>query len=126
MALAALILASCAAPAPPQPVQSALSSAVVTAESPTSLPVATSTVPSNTATASPTPGARLLIDDSLQAGVARIASGFIGTGRNPALSVGLVRRDPQTGELAAMLLNFGTTAKDGGQPVDLNAVAVKP
>jgi CubicO group peptidase (beta-lactamase class C family) len=42
--------------------------------------------------------------------------------RNPGLSVALIRRNPQTGQLEMMLLNFGSTAKDGAEPVDSNTV----
>src|SRR5512135_488536 len=80
--------------------------------SPTPVPAA--------ATATPTPELPAFSNDEMQAQVTRIASGFIDTGRDPALSVALVRRDPQTGQLQALMLNFGTTAKDGGTPVDSN------
>lgn len=73
-------------------------------------------------TASSTPGLPMLTDQALQNQVARLAGGFTDTGRNPGLSVAIVKRDPQTGQLQAMLLNFGTTAKGGGQPVDSGTV----
>jgi CubicO group peptidase (beta-lactamase class C family) len=71
---------------------------------------------------SPGPTLRPLVDAALQSHVEGIGTAFVDTGMNPGLSVALVQRNPRTRQLEAMLLNFGTAEKDGGNPVDSNTV----
>jgi serine-type D-Ala-D-Ala carboxypeptidase/endopeptidase len=88
----------------------------------TPLPTETPTRVAATPPASPTPGLSLFTDDDTQASVGHLAAQFMKSARNPGLSVAVIKRDPQSGRLEAMLMNFGTTAKDGGKPVDSNTV----
>lgn len=87
----------------------------------TPLPVASATA-TQIPTLVPTPGLPLFSDDHLKSQIDRLASAFLKNTRNPGLSIAVVTRDPQTGQLEAMLLNYGTTAKDGGQPVTSDTV----
>ncbi len=87
----------------------------------TPLPVASATA-TQTPTPVPTPGLPLFSDDYLKSQIDRLAASFLRNNRNPGLSIAIVIRDPQTGQLEAMLLNYGTTAKGGGQPVTSDTV----
>ncbi len=51
-----------------------------------------------------------------------LAEHFLSQGTNSALSVGIVERDPQTGRLEAMTLDYGKTSKRNGQPVTPDTV----
>ena len=79
--------------------------------SPTDIPIATST-----------PVIPQADNETIKAQVDKLAAWFIGQGRNPGLGVAIVVRNPQTGVLEATLLNYGTTAKDNGQPVTSDTV----
>lgn len=61
-------------------------------------------------------------NETIKAQVDKLAAWFIGQGRNPGLGIAIVVRNPQTGVLEATLLNYGTTAKDNGQPVTSDTV----
>ena len=87
-------------------------------DTPTVAPLATETDEPPTST----PGISLLNDDILKDQVDRLAAGFLGRARNPGLSVSVVLRDPGSGQLKAMLLNYGTSFKDGKVPVDSETV----
>ncbi len=83
---------------------------------PSPTPAATSTSTA-TPTATPIAGVPELSDAALQSQIDGIARAFLGTGRSSALGVAVVLRDRGTGQLRAMLLDYGTSVKDGGQPV---------
>ena len=90
---------------------------------PTNTPLPVATAPATqTPTLVPTPGLPLFSDDHLKSQIDRLATAFLKNNRNPGLSIAVVIRDPQTGQLEAMLLNYGTTAKGGGQPVTSDTV----
>ncbi len=114
-------LAACTA-LPPSAATAPVSPAVATV---TVLPSPTELPPSPTSTAvpstpAPTPTAAIagFHDDAIQAQVDKLAAYFLGQGTESGLSVGIVVRNPQTGRLEAMMLNYGRTAKSSGQPVD--------
>jgi D-alanyl-D-alanine-carboxypeptidase/D-alanyl-D-alanine-endopeptidase len=121
-----MLLAACSPipSVPPQPSIQAMPTAPATADlpTPTRIESPTATQVADTPTATPPPALPIFSDDEIQAQVKRVAAGFIGGGKNPGLSVALVKRDPQTRQLQAMLLDFGSTAKGGGVPVDSNTV----
>ncbi len=122
---AAMILAGCS----PMSVRSAslpgdaaVQTATQTVVNSTPLPTDSPTPLADTPTASPTPGLTYFSDDDIQNGVGRLASNFLHQTRNPGLSVAVIRRNPQSGELEALLLNYGTAARDGGGPVNSNTI----
>ncbi len=51
-----------------------------------------------------------------------MAAGFLGTGKSSGLGVAVVVRDPATGQLQAMLLSYGTSAKDQGSDITPDTV----
>ena len=69
-----------------------------------------------------TPEISTLNDDVLRDQVDRLAAGFLRSTRNPGLSVSVVLRDPGSGQLKAMLLNYGTAFRDGADPVNSDTV----
>lgn len=123
--LVALILAGCEAgnanPVQLQLPATAETSAWVTL-TPSAAPSPAATPLADPPTASPTAALQVLADNELQNQVSRAAAAFMKGGRNPGLSVAIVTRNAQTGALEAMLLNFGATAKDGGQPIASDTV----
>ncbi len=105
-------------------------SGVATTDSPSPTPspipatptLATSTpLPTATATSVPTPtpiaGIPAFTDPDLKSEIDHLASSFLSTGMSSGLGVAVVLRDPATGQLRVMLLDYGNTAKDQGQPV---------
>ena len=93
--------------------------AVLNVITPTPAPSATATeMPTQTAT----PGLPLFTDDEIKSQVDRLAATFLKSTRNPGLSIAIVTRNPQTGLLEAMLLNYGVTFKDGKQTVTSDTV----
>jgi CubicO group peptidase (beta-lactamase class C family) len=83
----------------------------------TSVPTATSEP-----TATPITGISELNDPALKAQIDRMAEGFLGTGKSSGLGVAVVVRNPATGQLQAMLLNYGTSAKDQGSDITPDTV----
>jgi D-alanyl-D-alanine-carboxypeptidase/D-alanyl-D-alanine-endopeptidase len=114
----ALIPASCSTNAPLIP-----PSATVTLEIPSSMPTI---APSATATQIPaptsTPGIPLFNDDQLKSRIDQLAAAFLEQYHNPGLSVAVIVRDPQTGQLESMLLNYGKMSKGSDQPVTSDTV----
>ena len=90
-----------------------------TAETPTIVPSATAT---ETPSPSPTPGLVILNNDDLKSKIDRLAASFLEQTKTPGLGIAVVVRNPQTGQLEAMLLNYGATAKDGGQSITSSTV----
>ncbi len=93
----------------------------------TIIPAATSTVPpSPTAYVSPTPvpteGIPEADDPGIHSQVDSLAAHFLAQGTNSALGVAIVKRDPQTGQLTAMMLDYGKTSKVKGKPVTPDTV----
>ncbi len=87
----------------------------------------TATVPpSPTSTVSPTPTSTAVLpalrDDTIKEQVDKLAAWYLGQGRNSALSVAVVTRDAQTGQLEAMLLNYGTLSKDKSAAVTSDTI----
>lgn len=123
--LAALALEGCgpriSAPVNLQIGETAQSGIWVTA-TPLPPPSATSTRAPDPPPPTPTAGLPVLTDDELQNQLSHMAAGFMKSGRNPGLSVAIVKRNSQTGAAGAMLLNFGTMAEGGGGPIDSNTV----
>ena len=80
--------------------------------------------PTNTETPAPTatPGISSFADDSLKNRIDRLATTFIQQNHSSGLSVAVVKRNPQTGQLEALLLNYGSTAKEHGLPVTSDTV----
>jgi serine-type D-Ala-D-Ala carboxypeptidase/endopeptidase len=71
-------------------------------------------------TAAPVPTFQLLFfnDDPLRAQVDHLAEKFMRESGNPGLSVAVVVRNPQLDQLQVMLLNYGKTSKENGQPIN--------
>lgn len=103
------------------------------APSPSPSPVAaTPTIPTSTpaptATATPLPtqtpvaGIPAFTDPDIQTEIDRLASSLLSSGMSSGLGVAVVLRDRPTGQLRAMLLDYGSTAKDQGQPVTPDTV----
>ncbi len=103
----------------PSPVIVTQTTLVPTMETPTPAPSATATEPPSPA---PTSGLTALNDNDLKSQINRLAASFLEQGQTPGLGIAVVIRNPQTGQLEAMLLNYGTTAKDGGQSVTSDTV----
>ena len=90
-------------------------------------PTETATIiPSATATEapspSPTPSLGILNNNALKSKIDKLAASVIEQTPTPGLGIAVVVRNPQTGQLEAMLLNYGTTAKDGGEPMTSDTV----
>jgi D-alanyl-D-alanine-carboxypeptidase/D-alanyl-D-alanine-endopeptidase len=83
-------------------------------------------LPSPTLTSTPAPTATPAIqsfnDDSLKSQIDHLAASFIAQSHDSGLSVAVVKRNPQTGQLEAMLLNYGYTSKAQSQPVTSDTV----
>ncbi len=79
--------------------------------------------PTSTETATPTiTPIPAIQDDLLKAEIDQHANDFLKETRNPALSIGVVKRDPITGQLKVMLLNYGFMSKDTKQPITSDTV----
>jgi D-alanyl-D-alanine-carboxypeptidase/D-alanyl-D-alanine-endopeptidase len=112
-----LITASCNTRAPVMK-QVITPSATVTIVIPSNTPT---TAPSATTTLLPAPTATHVIpiinDDLLKSHIDQLAKDFLSRSRNPGLSVAVIVRDPQSGQLETMLLNYGKISKEQDQPV---------
>ncbi len=84
--------------------------------------VASSPTATETLLPSPTPGITALNNDDLKSHIDHLAASFFEQTKTPGLGIAVVVRNPQTGQLEAMLLNYGTTAKGGGQSTASNTV----
>jgi len=105
----------------------AMSPSAGNATQPSAIDHFTSTpLPSPTFTDTPAPTATPtidpFIDDSLKGQVDRLAMDYLKWGHGSGLSVAVVRRNPQTGQLEAMLLNYGYMSKHKQQPVASDTV----
>ncbi len=99
----------------PSPAPATATSVIPTrARPPTVAPSATATI---SPTPVPSPGIPAFNNAAIKAQIDRLATWFLGQGKNSGLGVAVVVRNPQTGQLEAMLLNYGTSAKDNGQAV---------
>jgi CubicO group peptidase (beta-lactamase class C family) len=100
-------------------------------------PVVITNMPTSTATVTPTvaptatamevlptqtPEIPLFNDDDLKPQVDRLAANFMKNSRNSGLSIAVVLRDPASGQLKAMLLNYGTIYKDSGDPISSSTI----
>jgi len=94
-------------------------SSTPTIETPTAFPSATAT---ETASPSPTPSLGILNNDDLKSKIDRLVTSFFEQTQTPGLGIAVVIRNPQTGRLEAMLLNYGTTAKDGSESMTSDTV----
>jgi len=70
----------------------------------------------------PAPDFPELKDDAIKTQVDKLAAWFLGQGKNSGLGVAVVVRNPQTGQLEAMLLNYGMASKDNGQVVTSSTI----
>lgn len=61
-------------------------------------------------------------DQELKGQLDRLAKQYLQGAKNSALSIAFVQRSQQTGQLEAMLLNYGTTIKEGDVPVTSNTI----
>ena len=116
---AAIILGLAACATPPAATTPALQPAAALVQTPAPPATASAAPPAPAGPPSPAPTVVIpaLEDPATRAQVDQLASWFLGQGRDSALSVGIVVRDPRGGQLKAMLLNYGTSARDNGQPV---------
>lgn len=73
-------------------------------------------------TPAPTAGIPELQDAAIQKQIDQLATWFLNQGTNSALGVAIAERDPRTGQLGAMMLNYGTTAKGAGQTVTSDTI----
>ena len=93
---------------------------------PPAISIASTPLPSPTITETPvptaTPGIPSFTDDSLKNRIDQLAAIFIQQNHSSGLSVAVVKRNPQTGQLDAMLLNYGKTSKEHGQPITSDTV----
>lgn len=97
-------------------------------------PAVTIVIPSNTPTIPPsatatqtpaptaTPDILLLDDDLLKSRIDQLAESFLEKTHNSGLSVAVIVRNPQTGQLETMLLNYGKISKGSDQPVTSETV----
>ena len=118
----ALILTSCGRHAPVI-TQTLPPSTTVTVSIPTNTPTI---APSATATQTPAPTAIPVIptfnDNQLKSRIDQLAATFLEKYHNPGLSVSVVVRNPQTGQLETMLLNYGNMSKGAEQPITSKTV----
>jgi len=80
------------------------------------------TVETPTPAPSPTPGITALNDDGLKSQINRLAASFLDQTKTAGLGIAVVIRNPQTGQLETMLLNYGTISEGGGPSVTSNTV----
>ena len=82
--------------------------------------------PPETATATstpiPTPILPALNNAVVKDQIDHLATEFLAAGKNSGLGIALVIRNPQTGELEGMFLDYGATAKDNAQPINSNTI----
>jgi CubicO group peptidase (beta-lactamase class C family) len=88
---------------------------------------ATSTpLPSPTITETPAPTATpeipIFNDDSLKRQIDYLVASYMSQNHGSGLSAAVVKRNPQTGQLEAMLLNYGYLSKANNQPVTSDTV----
>jgi len=121
----AILLASCYAQTPEptlRPLKATLQVTPTIAITSTPPPSVTPTRITETPTATPIPELPLFTDDHIRDQVNRLAVEFMTTTKNPGLSVAIIKRNQQTGQLEALLLNYGTVSKGGGRPINSNTV----
>jgi len=110
----------------PDPLLAMSPSAVNAAHSSPIVPSTSTPLPSPTVTDTPAPTATATIDpfsdDTLKNQIDRLAMDYLKWGHGSGLSVAVVRRNPQTGQLEAMLLNYGYMSKHDHQPVTSDTV----
>ena len=98
----------------------------VTMPPPTTLmeesPTPTSTVTDEPPTPASTPVIQTLNDDELKAQLDRLSAIFLKNTRNPGLSVAVIVRNSQSGQLQVIYLNYGTAFKDSEIVVDSKTV----
>jgi serine-type D-Ala-D-Ala carboxypeptidase/endopeptidase len=92
---------------------------VASSATPTNVPTARAT---ETPLPTETPEVPVLDNGAIKTQVDKLAGWFLGQGKNSALGVAIVRRNPQTGALEAAEWNYGTTEKDGGQQVTSSTI----
>ena len=119
----ALIPASCATPIPAitQTMIPPVVTTFVPSNTPTFLPSATATI-TQIPTPTATPGFSLFEDDRLKAHIDQLVTSFLDRFHNRGLSVAVIVRDPQTGQLKEMLLNYGQIADGTNHPVTSETV----
>jgi len=121
--VAATVFLGLTACAPPRPGAAAapLLSADITPVPTASAAVTPSPIAPTFVQASPTaePTAQIpeLQDGAIRSQIDKLASWFVDQGTDPGLSVSVVMRNPQTGQLEEMLLSYGRSSKDKGQPI---------
>lgn len=83
-------------------------------------------VPSPTATEipapTPTPGLAALNDSTLRSKIDGLATSFLKQTGTPGLGIAVLIRDPQSGRLEEMLLNYGVMDKESGQSITSDTV----
>jgi len=85
-------------------------------------PTPTATVTDEPPTPTSTPSIQTLNDDELKAQLDRLSAIFLKNTKNPGLSVAVVVRNPESGQLEVMYLNYGTAFKDSEIAVDSRTV----
>ena len=95
-------------------------SPIFTVSPPPTINVTSTPLPSPTVTA--TPAIQSFSDSLLKDQIGRFAKTFIQQNHSSGLSVVVAKRNSQTGQLEAMLLNYGYTSKDDNQPVTSDTV----
>ena len=85
-------------------------------------PTPTATVTDEPPTPTSTPVIQTLNADELKAQLDRLSAIFLKNTRNPGLSVAVVVRTPESGQLQVMYLNYGTAFKDSEITVDSRTV----
>ncbi len=82
--------------------------------------------PSATATQTPAPTAMpaipLINNDLLKSRIDHLSEAFLEQSHNPGMSVAVIVRDQQTGQLEAMSLNYGKISKGSDQPVTSDTI----
>ena len=124
-----LALSACTSPAStdtnvgPSTFPSPLPEATTRPATPTPIPtIQASATATETPTPAPKPTLSDLKEDEIKTQVDKLAAWFLAQGKSSGLGVAVVVRDPQTGRLGTMLLNYGTTAKDNGQAVTSSTI----
>jgi D-alanyl-D-alanine-carboxypeptidase/D-alanyl-D-alanine-endopeptidase len=113
-----LIPASCItyAPAMTQTIIPSAVTTIIPSSTSTLPPSATATV-TQTPTPTATPGFSLFEDDRLKSRIDQLVTSFLERYHNRGLSLAVIVRDPQTGQLKEMLLNYGQIANGTNHPV---------
>lgn len=104
-------------PLPSEPTAASVAETAAPTDTPS--PTATQTA---TPTITPVPTIQLLLfnDEEFKAQIDRLAAKFMNQTHNPGLSIALAIRNPQLDQLQVMLLNYGMTNKEDGQPITSN------